>query len=217
MRTTLTGTQRAAGPPWCSVVPANEPSADVAVRSGTRSERRDRRRDADGGRVRLENESRIYYIPRMTNRSASSDGALVMDMAENENVAQIQQLYAALGRGDLPTVLGMFADDVDFQSPVTRSGTPEIPWSGARSTREEVAGFFAEMGGAVDVQPFEILDIFGSGDRVVVEARNRGTARATGRSFEHDWVMIFTIRGGRITRCYHYYDTADLVPALRRD
>ena len=124
--------------------------------------------------------------------------------------------YAALARGDLPTVIGMFADDVDFRSPVTGRTTPEVPWSLPRRNPAEVAAFFAEMGGAVDVRPFEVLDILASGDRVVVEGRNRGTARATGRVFEHDWVMLFMFRDGRIARCYHYYDSADLVPALLR-
>ena len=66
------------------------------------------------------------------------------------------------------------------------------------------------------MRPFEVLEIFASGDRVVVEGRNRGTARATGREFEHDWAMHLTIWDGKITWCYHYYDSADLVPALRR-
>ena len=137
-------------------------------------------------------------------------------MEEPENCARVRELYVALARGDLPTVIGMFADDVDFRSPVTGRTTPEVPWSLPRRTPAGVAAFFAEMGGAVDVKPFEVRDIFASGDRVVVEGRNRGTARATGREFEHDWVMLFTVRGGKITRCHHYYDSADLLPALRR-
>lgn len=137
-------------------------------------------------------------------------------MGEEENCARVRELYAALARGDLPTVIGMFADNVDFRSPVTGHTTPEIPWSRPRRNPAEVAAFFAEMGSAVDVKPFVVLDIFASGERVFVEGRNGGTARVTGRGFEHDWVMLFTIRGGKITRCYHYYDSADLVPAIRR-
>ena len=141
---------------------------------------------------------------------------MVRIMGEEENCARVRGLYVALARGDLPTVIGMFADEVDFRSPVTGLNTPEVPWSRARRNPAEVAAFFAEMGGAVDVKPFEVLDIFASGDRVVVEGRNGGTARVTGREFEHDWVMLVTVRDGKITRCYHYYDSADLVPALRR-
>jgi ketosteroid isomerase-like protein len=78
-----------------------------------------------------------------------------------------------------------------------------------------VAEFFGEMGGAMDVQPYEILGVFAAGDRVFVEGRNRGIVRATGRPYEHDWVMVITVRDGKITRVYHYYDSADLLPALR--
>lgn len=51
-------------------------------------------------------------------------------------------------------------------------------------------------------------------DRVVVEGLNRNTARATGRPYEHRWVMLFTIRDGQIARFRHYYDPADITHAL---
>lgn len=53
-----------------------------------------------------------------------------------------------------------------------------------------------------------------AGDRVVTEGRNRNTARATGRAYEHEWVMVFTIRDGKIARFRHYYDPADITHAL---
>lgn len=57
----------------------------------------------------------------------------------------------------------------------------------------------------------------GQEDRVVVEGKNCGTVHATGRTYDHDWVMLFTVRDKRIVRFRHYYDTADLVDALRGD
>jgi len=51
---------------------------------------------------------------------------------------------------------------------------------------------------------------------VVIEGRNRGIARITGRTYEHDWVMIFTLCNGKIVRFRHYYDTADVLVAFRK-
>jgi hypothetical protein len=61
----------------------------------------------------------------------------------------------------------------------------------------------------------ETLEFTAQGDRVVVEGRNRGSVRSTGCTYEHDWVMVFTVRGGKIVRHRHYYDTADILVAFR--
>ena len=131
------------------------------------------------------------------------------------NVAVVREVFACLGRGDLAGVVSLVAEDVDWQSPVTRSHPPEIPWSTTRHTREEVAAFFQELGQAVKPEGFELLDICAQDDRVVVEGRNKGTVRRNGRGYEHEWVMIFTIQDNKITRFRHYYDTADLLGVLR--
>jgi ketosteroid isomerase-like protein len=131
------------------------------------------------------------------------------------NVSVVRQFFASLGQGDLAGVVSLVADDVDWQSPVTRTHQPEIPWSRTRHTREEVAAFFRELGQAVKPEGFALLEICAQGDRVVVEGSNRGTVRRTGLGYEHEWVMVFTIRDDRIKRFRHYYDSADLLGVLR--
>jgi len=44
----------------------------------------------------------------------------------------------------------------------------------------------------------------------VVEGRNRSAALSTGKLYEHQWVMAFTISGGKIARSRHYYDAVDI-------
>lgn len=59
------------------------------------------------------------------------------------------------------------------------------------------------------------MEFTAQGNRVVVEGRNRGTARTTGRTYEHDWVLIFTLDDGKVVRFRHYYDTADVSAAFK--
>jgi ketosteroid isomerase-like protein len=134
---------------------------------------------------------------------------------EEENVKLIQQMFAAFGRGDIPTVLGLVAEDSDWQSPVTRAVSAEIPWARLRQGRNEVADFFRELNEQIQIERMEPWTYTAQGDRVVVEGTNRGTVRATVRSYQHDWVMVFTLRQGKIARMRHYYDTADLLAAIR--
>jgi len=67
--------------------------------------------------------------------------------------------------------------------------------SDLRHSREKVALHFKELAEEVQPEPLEALDFTAQGDRVIVEGRNRGTVRSTGRTYGHDWVMVFTLRG----------------------
>ena len=133
----------------------------------------------------------------------------------SDSVAVVREFYATLERGNLPGVIDLVGEEVDWQSPVTRTHPPEIPWSSIRRTKQEVAAFFKELGQHVKPEGFELLEITAQDDGVVVEGKNRGTVRKTGRTYEHEWVMIFSVRDDKIVRFRHYYDTADLVGALR--
>ena len=105
------------------------------------------------------------------------------------------------------------AEYVDSQAPVTRT-TSTLPWAGSRRGREEVRDYFAQLTRTVRPEPFEDVVFTASGDRVVVEGHNKGTVLATGKAYEHDWVMIFTIQDGLIVRFRMYYDPADIEVAL---
>ncbi|NIO18961.1 ketosteroid isomerase, partial [bacterium] len=88
------------------------------------------------------------------------------------------------------------AEDIDWQSPTTRTQPTEISWAKPRHSREEVATWFKELLEKVQPERLETLEFTAQGDRVIVEGRNRGTVKSTGRAYEHDWVMVFTLREG---------------------
>lgn len=104
-------------------------------------------------------------------------------------------------------------DDVDWQGPVSQH-TGSLPWAGRRRGREQVADYFRQLATTSQFHPMEDVVFTAAGDRVVAEGRNRNTARATGRPYEHEWVMVFTIRDGKIAQFRHYYDPADITHAL---
>ena len=135
-------------------------------------------------------------------------------MNEQENVQVVQKLFAAFGQGNIPAALDILAEDVDWQSPVTRTKPRKISWAKPRHGRAEVAEFFTELSEKMQIERMETWDFIAQGDRVVVEGKNRGTVSSTGRTYEHDWVMVFTVRGGKIVRHRHYYDTADILVAF---
>jgi ketosteroid isomerase-like protein len=104
-------------------------------------------------------------------------------MSAAGDVRVIRQLSDASGRGDVESILAALTGDVDRIASV--GGPPPGPRAGRRllpPARRDAP--LASQGGRGHSCRW----------RVVVEGRNRNTARATGRPYEHQWVMVFTIR-----------------------
>jgi len=98
----------------------------------------------------------------------------------SDNLTVVNELFVSLERGDLPGAIELVGEDVQWQSPVTRTHPPEIPWSRIRRTRQEVGEFFKELGQKVRPEGFRLFQITAQDDRVVVEGQNRGTVHSTG-------------------------------------
>lgn len=130
---------------------------------------------------------------------------------EQENIEIVKKMFKEVEQGNLPAALNMLAEDVYWQSPVTRTGSKYLTWYKPRYSREEVGDFFIELSNKVETERFQISDVIAQGNKVVVEGKNKGTVKSTGRAYEHDWIMIFELRDGRIIKNQHYYDTMDLV------
>jgi ketosteroid isomerase-like protein len=135
-------------------------------------------------------------------------------MNEQENILTVRRMFAALGEGELQSLLDMFAENVDFQSPVSRTKPSEISWAKSRNRREEVGAYFIELLAKVQPERLEPLEFIAQGENVVVEGKNRGTVRSTGKTYEHDWVMVIAFHNGKIIKFKHYYDTSDVVAAF---
>ena len=133
-------------------------------------------------------------------------------MAEQENVGVVRAAYAAFQRGDIPGLIEMLTDDIDWWTP----GTPEeIPYAGRLSGRAAVGGFFERLAASEEIAHFEPREFIAQGDKVVVTGNYRGRTRAAGREYDLDWLHVFTVRDGRIAAFREYIDTAALAAAHR--
>jgi uncharacterized protein len=126
------------------------------------------------------------------------------------NGAVVRQFYEALGREDMPAVLDLLSDDVEwvYQGPST------IPFAGTRYGREGVLEFFSLLGETLEFERFEPREFVAQDDRVVVVGFERNLIKSTGRAFEQEWVHDFTLREGKISKVRSFEDTAAYVAAL---
>jgi len=133
-------------------------------------------------------------------------------MSAQENTKVVQEAYAAFGRGDVQTLLGKMADNVDWHAVVGVG--PNVPTGGARRGREQVGKFFAQVAETIDFKQFEPQEFIADADKVVALGHYHGIAKATGRSFDLDFVHVFTLSNGKIVKFREYTDAAAINSAF---
>jgi ketosteroid isomerase-like protein len=125
-------------------------------------------------------------------------------MSEQANEQIIKDLYDAFGRGDVPTILNMLAEDVDWYDP----GPPAVTHAGRYRGRNDVMRFFTRLGESVVVEAFQPTEFIAKGDRVIVLGSLRGKVKQTGLVYDNEWAMSWTLRDGRVTKWQIFEDTA---------
>jgi hypothetical protein len=133
-------------------------------------------------------------------------------MQEAQNTKLVQDAYAAFGRGDIAALLGSFSDDIQWR-PVTGAGK-HVPFAGEQRGKAGVAEFFRRVADSEDFQVFEPREFVAQGDRVVALGHYRAKVKATGRVFDSDFVMAFTLKNGKVTHFQEFLDSAALNAAF---
>lgn len=132
-------------------------------------------------------------------------------IAQDENVQVIQDVYTAFGQGNIPGVLDLLDEDVDW----TFNGRSEdIPFGGRWQGKAKMMDFFQTVGATCDVLEFGPNEVISFGEHVLSLGHERVRVRATGRVFESDWAHLFQVIDGRVVRLREFYDTAAIAEAF---
>ncbi|HYN26585.1 MAG TPA: nuclear transport factor 2 family protein [Pyrinomonadaceae bacterium] len=131
-------------------------------------------------------------------------------MSEQENTNIVKQTYECFLRGDIESLLKLYADDVQWEV----YGPASVPTTGVRNGLAEVAQFFAQVNDSLEAQSFEPQEFIAQGDQVAVLGHYTWTAKPTGRPFSANWAHVVTLSNGKITRFREYTDTAAAVVAF---
>lgn len=123
-------------------------------------------------------------------------------MSAEENLKLVKEGYAAFGRGDIKGLISLLSDDVEWSSP-----GEGLPLSGTYRGHDGVGQFFQKLSQESDVLAFEPREFASQGDLVVVIGWERVRIKATNRTIELNWVMAFSVSGGKITRFREFTDT----------
>jgi ketosteroid isomerase-like protein len=127
----------------------------------------------------------------------------------------VEQLYAALARGDRDRLLELLTPDFEAEF---AAGMPVVDTTKSIRTAEAmIENAWWALGRAFRIQVKPSAWIPCAGGRLLVVGRYVGSARSTGREFEANLVHLWTGREGRLTHLWHLTDTAKWAQAIASD
>ena len=133
------------------------------------------------------------------------------------NLATVQSIYEAFSKGDIPAILDVLADDVEWEAWADNSAVEAgVPWMVPRHGKAEAVGFF-EAAGQMEILDLQVLRMMEGGNQVAVEFVLEANLPAWGGGHYRDEEMhLWTFNGdGEVVRLRHYTDTAKHIAAFR--
>jgi uncharacterized protein len=127
------------------------------------------------------------------------------------NISIVQKAYADFGAGNIEALVGAMSEDVEWTEPP--GGVS--PFAGKHVGRKALTTFFQNMAAQLQPLEFEPQEFIAHDDRVIVLGRYKFVAKRTGKAWETDWVMIWTVSGGQIRKFQIYKDTGAEVEAFK--
>jgi ketosteroid isomerase-like protein len=124
-------------------------------------------------------------------------------MNEQANIELLKQAYDAYDKGDIQRLLGMFAQDIEWDLPEVEG----IPFTGKRHGLGQVSDFFRVMDECQEPREFKPDRVLGQGDQVIVLGHGTFGVKATGAEYSDEWCHVFSIAGGKIASFKEYCDT----------
>src|SRR5881227_2128547 len=129
----------------------------------------------------------------------------------NANIAHVQSMYAAFGRGDIAALLAEMTPDIDWQ---TIGRQKDFPTLGPRQGVAQVQEFFQLVAEHEDFSDFTPREFYAAEDKVFVLGSYSLKLKKTGTPIASEWVHVFTLKDGKVTRFREHTDTAQLAEAF---
>ncbi len=129
-----------------------------------------------------------------------------------ENARLVKQGYDHFKNGDIPSLLSLYSDDIEWQLPKMEN----VPFSGTRVGLDRVREFFAELDRNQEMKSFEPREFLADGDRVVVLGNYEWVVKETGRTFRAEFAHVYRVKDGKIISMQEYTDTGAASAAYQK-
>jgi ketosteroid isomerase-like protein len=135
-----------------------------------------------------------------------------MTRAATDNVTVMHGAYEAFDRGDMPAVVALMDERIEWNEAEGHPWYPGRPLVGPQQVVDEV---FIPLAQAYEGFHVQLDRWLTDGDTVVVQCRYRATrAHATGRPLDAQALHVWDLRDGKVVRFQQYVDTRQLAAVL---
>lgn len=132
--------------------------------------------------------------------------------SEAANLRVVKKMVQSYQGGDVGSVMKLLADEVTIQLTVSE-GTP---LSGVFKGKDGVNQYFSRNADTVETQAMEVQNFLAGGNQVAVLGRETIKIKHSGELMQDaDWVMLCTLKAGKIVAIEVIEDTAALSRAYR--
>lgn len=122
-------------------------------------------------------------------------------MSESD-LATVRSAYAAFGRGDIPGVMSVLEDQIDWRSP------DALPHGGAFKGKDGVGRFFQGIGQRWEDLRVDAQELHDANGEVIVLGKAAGHLRGQGAA-DYLFAHVFTMANGKVTRFREYVDPGE--------
>lgn len=132
-------------------------------------------------------------------------------IAPKTNLQLAQEGFDNFAKGNIPEIINQCTEDVVWGT----YRNPGVEPSGLYYGKEGVQQYFTQLAANVQFISFEPKEYIVQGDTVVVLGHQKAVAKPTGKTFDHDWCMVFKLREGKTRHCFMYMDSRDIAQAVQ--
>ena len=130
------------------------------------------------------------------------------------NVQFAKDIYAAFGRGDIPTVLAGFHPEIQWRQAEGHPYQPDgAAWGGPQSVLEKL---FMRIGAEWEGFAVNVQALYDAGEHVVMEGRYTGTYRPSSKKLDAQMCHVLRFRDGKLFSFQQHVDTAQLQAVMTK-
>lgn len=132
-----------------------------------------------------------------------------MNNISNEDIVKL--MFKDFGEKNLAGVASAFNKDVVW----IRAGAPDIPFSGTFNGMEGMTKMLTLIQETIELKHFTPIKFCTNKDTVIVLGHDEAVVRATGKTYQTDWVQAYTFKDTKIILAQVYMDTLTIAKAFQ--
>jgi ketosteroid isomerase-like protein len=134
-------------------------------------------------------------------------------MSQQENLKLVNEIYHAVGQGDVPAILARVRDDVDWSA---EASSDAAPWYGQRTGKAGVASFFRDLADSIEITEFNPHSFAAGDDNVQLLVHWTFRSVATGQQASMTMHHYWGIRDGKVEQFRGSEDTEQTALVLTK-